>query len=1401
MRPPHYFESVRSRAAKRWDQLESDPELAGPWHLLFKQVQSPRHVLSELLQNADDARATTAFVDIKDDEFVFTHNGEDFTKEHFTSLCRFGYSNKRALHTIGFRGVGFKSTFSLGEEVKLLTPSLSVLFQRQRFTQPIWAECTSSPPTHTEIRVAINDEHRRHQIEKNLQEWLKNSLSLLFFRHLRRLQIGEHEVEWVSTGQGPVPNSAWMELSTSPPLKYLLVRSPEQGFPAEALDEIRQERMLSSDEETDFPPCQVEIVLGMKGRLFVILPTGVDTPLPFACNAPFIQDPARVKIKEPETSPTNRWLLQRAGELAGETMLAWLRRTDLDLEQRAKGYGLFPDVDREDSSLEGACATAVEEAFDDRISEEAYLLAEDGELKEKQACVALPVEVFDIWSADQATAFLDKERRPALCRHVSGHDREKLCHWNVVTELKKADIIAVLESSHPPKPQTWRQMLSLWVYIATGHHYYGHGGVRIVPAQGKEVLYAAKEVVRLGEKKLLQSKDDWEFLAKYLLVLNQNWLRFLADQRRNAEERGDPSLGEQVKAAYRVLDGLRLQSPSEINELFEQVATGVFGKECSLVDCVKLAQISAALGAAAGEHFKFVTRDRFLRGTNHGVIFDKSTRVEGLVDEKWAQAHMLHPDYSKDFRSCAESEWTQWISSGRAGLLSFVPLRQVQKRVWGRSEVLKIIRERGFKGEPYYRYVTNEFSIDDWDFDGDHWVHWREAAKEDPGLWGHIVSCILSQAQYYGSKRASATVSQIATTGSKGLITHDALLATWILKLSAVPCLQDTHGFYHQPSELLCRTPETESLLDVEPFVNARLDTEANRPLLIKLGVRDKPTGPHRILDCLRALAKAEKPPVHEVEKWYRRLDQLLDTCSSDDFAKVKRAFATEKIILTATGGWARTAGVFIVGDEEDAPGAATVLPSVRDLTLWRKVSVEERPTADLAIGWLKTLPSEKSLSADESRRVGSLLSRYPERIWNECRHWLNLAGEWSPVETLAHGMSMQSLVSWANLFQPIKQGVADLRRVSSETVEKSPFSDLPSLASCIEDRFQKPLIVPEPAQRKPWLERLGTELCRIQLDNENDTIRIRQLAARLAHTQWQHSSVLETVPYIDGKPAGTARRVDVLWKDTFLYVEDRPIARLARPVAQELGRVFDRREIQDALKICFERSPDFVSEYLEDSFKLVPSNELDSSQNGLSHGVDSSSEVESGDTASSGAPVTEVVTPSKGDGSGSETSYDLVEEFDEDVDSEEEDAGEAGSTPRVPRTSSKPSKPTLIERFALALGYSKDGADRFYHSDGSWIAKTSDSAFPWERRSASGELLCYFWPKEHCLRREPLQVEADVWALCENFPELYALILLDIDGRPVEISGRQLGTMCSAGELTLHPATYRLVYAEDHAP
>src|ERR1039457_2913656 len=108
MTPPDYFNRVAASAGELWVKLR-DPVLAGPWKQLFAQVQSPRHVLSELLQNADDAGAKCASVRVLNNDLVFEHDGGDFNDEQFQSLCRFGYSNKRNLHTIGFRGVGFKS--------------------------------------------------------------------------------------------------------------------------------------------------------------------------------------------------------------------------------------------------------------------------------------------------------------------------------------------------------------------------------------------------------------------------------------------------------------------------------------------------------------------------------------------------------------------------------------------------------------------------------------------------------------------------------------------------------------------------------------------------------------------------------------------------------------------------------------------------------------------------------------------------------------------------------------------------------------------------------------------------------------------------------------------------------------------------------------------------------------------------------------------------------------------------------------------------------------------------------------------------------------------------------------------------------------------------------------------
>src|SRR5208283_4519464 len=183
--------------------------------------------------------------------------------------------------------------------------------------------------------------------------------------------------------------------------------------------------------------------------------------------------------------------------------------------------------------------------------------------------------------------------------------------------------------------------------------------------------------------------------------------------------------------------------------------------------------------------------------------------------------------------------------------------------------------------------------------------------------------------------------------GTTRLLIGDSLLPGWILKLRELPCLPDTRGFHHKPLDLLRRTPETESLIDVEPFIHSRLDTDSTRSLLKLLGVRDSPTGPEGLLDRLRALAKAEKPPLYEVEKWYRRLDQMVETCSTSDFGKIKKTLWEEKIVLTEDFEWTKGSGVFLSPDE-DVPGAAVIWASVRNLSLWNKVGIIGRPTVDL---------------------------------------------------------------------------------------------------------------------------------------------------------------------------------------------------------------------------------------------------------------------------------------------------------------------------------------------------------------------------------------------------------------------------------------------------------------------
>lgn len=1384
--PPSFFEKVRSNAENRWRQLEADPELAGPWHRLFQQVQSPRHVLSELLQNADDADATWASASIDGGKFVFSHNGRDFTADEFGSLCRFGYSNKRALHTIGFRGVGFKSAFSLGDEIRVSSPGLSVAFRKNRFTEPIWIGEDASEGQTTTISVELRDAGVQKQLTANLSEWLSSPASLLFFRSIRSLQVGETELRWNEEGPGPVPGSQWLTLSNSETKPVLFVRSEPEPFPEDALAEIEAERILGEGEHLNLPPCTVEILLGEEKRLFVVLPTGVTTPLPFAINAPFVQDTARLKVKDPDTSPTNKWLLQRAGRLAAEAMLAWLSQDDDDA-RRAAAYDLMPDVDREATSLEGSSAAVVELSFAEAVEDRSFVMVEGGGLVGHGNAVSLPAGILDVWTLTETARLFTSEDRQIASRYLSSSAQSKLQNWKSVLSCTRTEVIDRLEDANPRKPQSWNQLLRLWSYLAddipTSHWYGDINGIRVAPIQGDNDLYSAKSLVRLGEKKLLTSDSDWTFLSDHLRVLNPNWVRYLAEQRKLAEQRDDAELRDHVERAYRLMDHLDLEDASDMNLVMKRVATSFYTQESySRAHCVRIAQIAARFGAATGPDFKFVTRDSRLRPASSGIVADESGRVGDIVPDSWSDEHILHGDYWTEWTSCSREEWVEWVASGRSELLTAPPITAQKQSHWSRKALDADLKDRGFEGSYDPHYKTEFFELHDFDFEKTLWNHWRSLADQGKPAWTLILGLILRLRPAYWSKLLTARVQHVATTGSRRQIAEEGISTSWILKFRELPCLLDTRGVARKPFEVLRRTAQTEALLEVEPFLLAEVDTEANRPLFDALRVRNTPSGPEQVLQRIQALAEAEHPPLDELDKWYCKLDSLMTSCSTSDALAVKEAFASQPLIYSAEHGWLKSGEVFLSTSEDDMQDAPVIRTSVRDLELWRRIDVADRPNFSLVLAWLEELPVGEQLTPDVAKRTKSALARFPDAIWDSAGHWLNIAGQWVPTNQLEYSLSLRTLTKSQDLFPAIRQATADFQMLSHEQQDRPPFFSIPSLASCIEERIPDQSAQRFEPTKKPWLECLAKNLARIEVPSELEQARLRDAAVRLAKTQWLQGTSLETVPYIDGVPIGPARRVPVVWSDCTLYVADAPIPLLAAPVAREIARGFDHAGIGDAVKFCFERDPQFILDYLEQEFTLSTSPvEIPVEEPKAEEPVAEAPNVQ-GKTVTLGPTASDPVLDDQQEAPRADSPT-----------SEPQDSQLSGSgqSPQN-RESHRTEKPSLLERFAAANGLRSDGNGRFLGSDGTVLLKTHDNVFPWELRLPGREAQ-FLMPFDHCLERESVVLDAEVWGLLRSSESQYVLLLVSPDSTPILRTGAELAKDIEERRIALFPAKYRL--------
>lgn len=1192
---PEYFDDIRYDAQKRWGQLEADPFLAGPWRQLFRQVQSPRHVLSELLQNADDVGATWASVAISDEQFSFMHNGKDFDKTSFHSLCQFGISNKRHLHTIGFRGMGFKSTFSLGSKVEVITPTLSVAFNKKRFTEPIWIGDDKEISNNTLIRIDIDATEKIKVVKENINSWIKNPVPILFFRNIRSLDLQGEIITKEVIGVGPIPNSNWVKINSQEELILLHIISGGEQFPDEAINEIRDER---DEPDFDLPASKIEIIIGVpdKQSVYVVLPTQISLDLPFSFNAPFLQDPARSGIKDVETSPTNQWLLTRIAKLVAVSMKHWLLDKSLSQDERIDGYKFLPTPEISGNSNEAYIKRIFVEEINEFFSHGEILLTNDGKVVSKTDCLSIPNELINVWNDQDAINIFGDEEKYIISPAISQDLRQLLEQWDWITILSPISILIQLsQEPYPPRPSEEILVSYLWDYVNTHHTWrfewdYGieKENLAIIPVRNKKLLFPRDSVYVLRRKGKKISQSNWNFISGQVPVVNSKWIRFINNIRELTFNEDDEDKGC-LLSTLDLFDYLDLNKGISIESLIKHAANSIFDNPNPGKKGIRLTHIVARLNLTVPAEFFYLCLDGNWRQIDRSILFIKSKGIKKLFPRDWVKKHHINDNEYKIFTDGFNArEWGKWLSSTKSGLHQFPIPTERTHYYYAADDFEDFCYKRDGVTPKTYPLKVGNFKIFDYDFDLELWDHWETLALKDSMLWSSLIQNILFN---WKNKWKSINLIKAFMLGTtKEYRLSDCIVhAAWLNKLSSHACILDSTSIPSFPNTLYRLTPDTAPLKGIETFIHPDIDQPQNSDLLDLLGVRSTPVNIIQLIDRLRDVSIKKSSLKKEVINLYIAIDGIVNQQSKSEVLEIKRIFELEDLILTEDGSWASSVKVFRK-NEENLPDVNILMKEVSYLDLWDKLNIQIRPQIEYIVEWLNQLQSRIEVSSTDLSRIKSFQRREPSLIWSQCAHWLNIEGEWTPKKDLIYLSKLPRENKY--LFDWIKRTIADLSMLDDECDESAIFNNIIPIEQKISYKITNIELLTDLESSPTWMTAIAENLLCMEFPQEALSgiskkmweEKKENVSKRLLNTRWHNTKILEVTPYIDDNPAGSVIPKKAFWIGLDMYVlSDGTIH--YRELVQTINAHFSLAIIQQSVSDCIYRDTNWIDAYFKEYF------------------------------------------------------------------------------------------------------------------------------------------------------------------------------------------------------------------------
>lgn len=276
------------------------------------------HFVYEILQNAEDAKASDITFELQHDKLIINHNGTPFSDKDIDAIT--GISNlqndkKKDLEKIGKFGIGFKSVYAVTESPRIQSGKYD--FQIKNFVLP---DNFSDNNNYSETTITLNFIHKKRS-EAEIFKLIETKFetfeyyNLLFLSNLKNItlkwdnkKVIFNKKEKAIKGSDIAFNSI---LSVNKEKNQYLVF--KTNVVSEEFDKLKNKPKIAIAFKQDILEGVLEIVKSDTSNLFAFFETGYETFLKFLIQAPFSTTPARDNIDF--SLPVNISLLDELAEL------------------------------------------------------------------------------------------------------------------------------------------------------------------------------------------------------------------------------------------------------------------------------------------------------------------------------------------------------------------------------------------------------------------------------------------------------------------------------------------------------------------------------------------------------------------------------------------------------------------------------------------------------------------------------------------------------------------------------------------------------------------------------------------------------------------------------------------------------------------------------------------------------------------------------------------------------------------------------------------------------------------------------------------------------------------------------------------------------------------------------